>query len=239
MRLVNLIFTRDDSVRATEPGMINYLQNPHIIFGYSNSHALRPWQQYISTGFPLLRICCIGLVFEAPRQAESLSDASALLRTLMLQLLWLCWNPTSDLRQLMKTPSWNVGIFWVMKQPQYQLCLSYQHRWFLQLDISELFWSYTLIVISFDMAIQPSPPVDGKINMLVIISGQGRHTRQSSAWQQHFCRWRRSIATGNDVEQSNSALWKFPQGPPGPFVSFRFHSIWETPCLVHLKVQGE
>ncbi|KAJ5196710.1 hypothetical protein N7449_007189 [Penicillium cf. viridicatum] len=49
----------------------------------------------------------------------------------------------------------------------------------------------------------------------------------------------RSIATGNDVEQSNSALWKFPQGPPGPFVSFRFHSIWETPYFVHLKVQDE
>lgn len=83
MRFVNLIFTRHDSIRATEPGMINYLHNPPYLFGYFNSHALRPWPQYISTGFPLLRICCIGLVFETPPQAESLSDASALLRTLM------------------------------------------------------------------------------------------------------------------------------------------------------------
>lgn len=37
---------------------------------------------------------------------------------------------------------------------------------------------YTLIIIGFDMVIQPSPPVDGKINMLVIISGHGRRTRQ-------------------------------------------------------------
>lgn len=145
------------------------------------------------------------------------------------------WSQTIE----KKTPSWNVGIFRAMEQPQYEPCFSYQHRKFLQLNISELVWSLCSDCHPLRHG-YPTKSTRGWEDQHV--SNHFRvvaDTPGSSAWQQHFCRWRRSIATGNDVEQSNSALWKFPQGPPGPFVSFRFHGIWETPCLVHLKVQDE
>ena len=57
--------------------------------------------------------------------------------------IWLCWNPTCDLRQLMTNTSWMWNIPSHEAATQYQPCISDQHRRFLQLDISVLFlYSY-------------------------------------------------------------------------------------------------
>lgn len=122
-----------------------------------------------------------------------------------------------DLTQLIKKPpSWNVGIFQVMKQPQYQCAFHITPLIFAigYLRVVLELYSYCY---QFDMVIQPSPPVDGdlgKINMLVIISGHGRYHFRS--WQIHPAVWLGSNSFEGEALQL-AMTWSNPIPHSGSF----------------------